>query len=48
MPACRDGLDENKTLVRRYYGEVLTGRDRGRFEQLVDPLFVSHISGGPA
>ena len=40
-------MDENKTLVRRYYDEVLTGRDRGLLEQLVDPSFVSHISGGP-
>jgi steroid delta-isomerase-like uncharacterized protein len=40
-------LDENRTLVRRYYDEVLTGRDRGLLEHLVDPSFVSHISGGP-
>ena len=39
-------LDENKALVRRYYDEVLTGRDRGLLEQLVDPSFVSHVSGG--
>jgi steroid delta-isomerase-like uncharacterized protein len=40
-------LNENRTLVRRYYDEVLTGRDRGLLEHLVDPSFVSHISGGP-
>jgi hypothetical protein len=38
------GLDENKALVRRYYDEVLTGRDRELLEHLVDPSFVSHIS----
>jgi steroid delta-isomerase-like uncharacterized protein len=41
------GPDENKALVRRYYDEVLTGRDRGLFERLLDPSFVSHVSGGP-
>jgi steroid delta-isomerase-like uncharacterized protein len=40
-------LDENKALVRRYYDEVLTGRGRGLLGQLVDPSFVSRISGGP-
>jgi steroid delta-isomerase-like uncharacterized protein len=48
-PGCqhvRMGLDENKALVRRYYDEVLTGRDRELLGQLVDPSFVSHISGG--
>jgi len=39
-------LDENKALVRRYYDEVLTGRNRELLDQLVDPSFVSHISGG--
>ena len=41
------GLEENKALVRRYYEEVLTGRDRRLLEQLLDPAFVSHVSGGP-
>ncbi len=48
-PGCqhvRVGLDENKALVRRYYDEVLTGRNRELLDQLVDPSFVSHISGG--
>ncbi len=41
------GLEDNKALVRRYYEEVLTGRDRGLLAQLLDPSFVSHVSGGP-
>jgi steroid delta-isomerase-like uncharacterized protein len=40
-------LTENKALVRRYYDEVLTGRDRSVLGQLLDPSFVSHVSGGP-
>jgi steroid delta-isomerase-like uncharacterized protein len=40
-------LAENKALVRRYYDEVLTGRDRDLLRQLLDPSFVSHVSGGP-
>ena len=40
-------LEENKALVRRYYQEVLTGRDRGLLARLLDPSFVSHVSGGP-
>lgn len=40
-------LAENKALVRRYYDEVLTGRDRSLLTQLLDPSFVSHVSGGP-
>jgi len=40
-------LEENKALVRRYYNEVLTGRDRRLLAQLLDPSFVSHVSGGP-
>ena len=40
------GLAENKALVRRYYDEVLTGRDRDLLAQLLDPSFVSHVSGG--
>ena len=39
-------LAENKALVRRYYDEVLTGRDRDLLAQLLDPSFVSHVSGG--
>jgi predicted ester cyclase len=38
--------DANKRLVRRYYDEVLTGRNRAVLEQLLDPHFVSHVSGG--
>jgi steroid delta-isomerase-like uncharacterized protein len=48
-PGCqhvRVGLAENKALVRRYYEQVLTGRDRDLLAQLLDPSFVSHISGG--
>ena len=40
-------LTENKALVRRYYDEVLTGRDRSVLGQLLDPSFVTHVSGGP-
>jgi SnoaL-like polyketide cyclase len=41
-------LEENKALVRRYYQEVLTGRDRDLLARLLDSSFVSHVSGGPA
>jgi steroid delta-isomerase-like uncharacterized protein len=41
-------LEENKALVRRYYQEVLTGRDRDLLARLLDVSFVSHVSGGPA
>ena len=40
-------LAESKALVRRYYDEVLTGRDRELVARLHDPSFVSHGSGGP-
>jgi steroid delta-isomerase-like uncharacterized protein len=40
-------LAENKALVRRYYDEVLTGRDRDLLTQLLAPSFVSHVPGGP-
>ena len=40
-------LEENKALVRRYYQEVLTGRDRDLLARLLDPSFVSHVSTGP-
>jgi steroid delta-isomerase-like uncharacterized protein len=40
-------LAENKALVRRYYDEVLTGRDRDLLARLLDPSFVSHVPGGP-
>jgi steroid delta-isomerase-like uncharacterized protein len=40
------GLAKNKALVRRYYDEVLTGRNRDLLRQLLDPSFVSHVSGG--
>jgi len=48
-PGCQHvGVDlaESKALVRRYYDEVLTGRDRQLLAQLLDPSFVSHVSGG--
>jgi len=38
-------LTENKALVRRYYDEVLTARNRS-VRQLLDSSFVSHASGG--
>jgi steroid delta-isomerase-like uncharacterized protein len=40
-------LERNKALVRRYYDEVLTGRNRELLDQLLDASFVSHVSGGP-
>ena len=40
-------LEENKALVRRYYQEVLTGRDRDLLARLLDPDFVSHVPSGP-
>jgi predicted ester cyclase len=40
-------LAENKALVRRYYDEVLTDRDRDLLTQLLAPSFVSHVPGGP-
>ena len=40
-------LEQNKALVRRYYDEVLTGRDRQLLDQLLDASFISHVSGGP-
>lgn len=39
-------LADNKALVRRYYDEVLTGRDRDLLTHLLDPSFVSHVSRG--
>jgi steroid delta-isomerase-like uncharacterized protein len=39
-------LRENKALVRRYYDEVLTAGNRSVLGQLLDPSFVSHVSGG--
>ena len=39
-------LAENKALVRRYYDEVLAGRDRDLLARLLAPSFVSHVSGG--
>jgi len=49
-PGCQHvGVDltESKALVRRYYDEVLTGSDRQLLARLLDPSFVSHVSGGP-
>ena len=42
----RVDLTENKALVRRYYDEVLTARNRSLLGQLLDSSFVSHVSGG--
>jgi steroid delta-isomerase-like uncharacterized protein len=39
-------LTENKALVRRYYDEVLTARNRSVLGQLLDSSFVSHVYGG--
>ena len=39
-------LTESKALVRRYYDEVLTARNRSVLGQLLDSSFVSHVSGG--
>ena len=41
------GLEHNKALVRRYYEQVLTGRDRQLLDELLDRSFVSHVAGGP-
>jgi predicted ester cyclase len=41
-------LEENKAVVRRYYQEVLTGRDRDLLTRLLDSSFVSHVPSGPA
>ena len=40
--------EENKALVRRYYQEVLAGRNRDLLARLLDSSFVSHVPGGPA
>jgi len=36
----------NKSLVRRYYEEVLNGRQLQVFEELADPAFVSYLADG--
>jgi hypothetical protein len=42
-------LEEKQgALVRRYYQEVLNGRDRDLLARLLDSSFVSHGSGGLA
>jgi steroid delta-isomerase-like uncharacterized protein len=43
----RVDLAETKALARCYYDEVLTGRGRSLLAQLLNPSFVSHVSGGP-
>jgi steroid delta-isomerase-like uncharacterized protein len=40
-------LEENKALARRYYDEVLTGRQHQLLDELLGAGFVSHVSGGP-
>jgi len=48
VPAGRAAeLADNKALVRRYYDGVLTGRDHDLLAGLLDPSFVTHVSGGP-
>jgi hypothetical protein len=36
-------LTENKALVRRYYDEVLTARNRSVLGQLLHSSFVGHV-----
>ena len=40
------GVEQNKTLVRRYYDDVLTGRDAEQLPELLGPGFTSHGPGG--
>lgn len=37
---------DNKSLVRRYYEEVLNGRHPEVFDELADPGFVSYLADG--
>ncbi len=39
-------LESNKTLVRRYYDEVLNQRQLPVFDELADPSFVSYLPSG--
>jgi len=39
-------IDDNKTLVRRYYEEVLNGRDLSVVPELFAPTFVSYAPSG--
>jgi steroid delta-isomerase-like uncharacterized protein len=39
-------LEVNVALVRRYYEEVLSGRDDSLLGELLDPGFLSHGPGG--
>ena len=37
---------ENKSMVRRYYEEVLNSRQLQAFDELVDPNFLSYLPDG--
>jgi predicted ester cyclase len=39
-------LDNNKSLVRRYYEEILNGRQIQVVDDLIDPGFVNYLSDG--
>jgi steroid delta-isomerase-like uncharacterized protein len=39
-------VEGNKRLVRRYYDEVLSGRNDALLSELLDPEFISHGPGG--
>ena len=41
-------VEGNKMLVRRYYDEVLSGRNEALLSELLDPEFISHGPGGIA
>jgi steroid delta-isomerase-like uncharacterized protein len=45
MPAAPDAVAA-KSLVARYYDEVLTGRDLGALDELLAPEFRSHLPDG--
>jgi hypothetical protein len=38
--------ERNKSLVRRYYEQVLNGRQLSVFDELADPRFVSYLPDG--
>ncbi len=41
-------ISEHKTLVRRYYYEILEGRNTALFDELFDPGFLAYPPLGPA
>jgi steroid delta-isomerase-like uncharacterized protein len=45
---CPVAEPENKAIVRRYYDEVLTGRNLKVADELFAPDFVSHAASGKA